>query len=191
MRGTIGPDRELMVETYGRFAPDVASRVAVAVEPCRPAWIEEPVGPENAPALCIAISPSSVKWGSFHREHAIEDATDLIRSRSTPTAIFAANNILAEAPLIALKQEGLRFPRDVSIVGFGDVHWISMVDPPITTVRQPVADIGAECGRARGAPALRRERGATEHGAVPDGAHRSRLGLRGSQAQTREGLVAR
>jgi LacI family transcriptional regulator len=89
----------------------------------------------------ITVTSSLVKSGSFHREHAIEDATDLIRVRPHPTAILAANNILAEASLIALDQEGFRVPRDVSVVAFDDVQWMSMVEPPITTVRQPVADM--------------------------------------------------
>ncbi len=89
----------------------------------------------------ITVSPSLIKSGSFHREHAIERATELIRARSMPTAILAANNILAEAALIALGEQGLRVPRDVSLVAFDDVQWMSMVEPPITTVRQPVADM--------------------------------------------------
>jgi LacI family transcriptional regulator len=87
----------------------------------------------------IPILEPLIQSGSFHREHAIEDATELIRAR--PTAIFAANNILAQATLIALEQQGQRVPRDVSVVGFDDVQWMSMVDPPVTTVRQPVADM--------------------------------------------------
>ena len=102
----------------------------------------------------IAVTPSLIKSGSFHREHAIEEATDLIRARPTPTAIFAANNILAEAALIALEQQDLRVPRDVSIVAFDDVQWMSMVEPPITTVRQPVADMA----RSAAELALRRLR---------------------------------
>lgn len=102
----------------------------------------------------IAVSSSLIKSGSFHREHAIEDATDLIRVRPNPTAIFAANNILAEAALIALEQEGLRVPRDVSVVAFDDVQWMSMVEPPISTVRQPVADLATSAAEL----ALRRLR---------------------------------
>ena len=89
----------------------------------------------------ITVPSSLIRSGSFHREHAIEDATALIRARPTPTAILAANNILAEATLIALNEQGLRVPRDVSLVAFDDVQWMSMVEPPITTVRQPVADM--------------------------------------------------
>jgi DNA-binding LacI/PurR family transcriptional regulator len=100
----------------------------------------------------IPVLDSFIKSGSFHREHAIEDATALIRAQ--PTAIFAANNILAEAALIALEQQGLRVPRDVSVVAFDDVEWMSMVDPPLTTVRQPVADMA----RSAAELALRRLR---------------------------------
>lgn len=82
-----------------------------------------------------------VKAGSFHREHAIEDATDLIRATPAPTAIFAANNILAEATLMALADLGMTVPRDLSLVAFDDVQWMAMVDPPLTTVRQPAADM--------------------------------------------------
>jgi LacI family transcriptional regulator len=88
-----------------------------------------------------------IKSGSFHRDHAIEEATELIRARPAPTAIFAANNILAEACMIALDQDGLRVPHDVSVVAFDDVPWMSMIEPPLTTVRQPIADMartGAE-----------------------------------------------
>jgi DNA-binding LacI/PurR family transcriptional regulator len=102
----------------------------------------------------IAIRQSLIKPGSFHRDHAIEDATDLIRARPTPTAIFAANNILAEGALIACEQQGIRVPRDMSIVAFDDVQWMSMVDPPLTTVRQPVADMA----RSAAELALRRLR---------------------------------
>jgi LacI family transcriptional regulator len=102
----------------------------------------------------IAIRSSLVRSSSFHREHAIEDAAALIRAKAAPTAIFAANNILAEATLIALDQERLRVPRDVSVVAFDDMRWMSMVEPPLTTVRQPVADMA----RSAAELALRRLR---------------------------------
>jgi LacI family transcriptional regulator len=89
----------------------------------------------------ITVRKELIEAGSFHRDHAIEDAIELIRARPAPTAVFAANNILAEALLIALDQDGLKVPRDVSVVAFDDVQWMSMVEPAVTAVRQPVADI--------------------------------------------------
>lgn len=102
----------------------------------------------------IAVRPTLVRSASFHREHAIEDATALIRAKPAPTAIFAANNILAEATLLALEQERLRVPRDVSVVAFDDLRWMSMVEPQLTTIRQPVADMA----RSAAELALRRLR---------------------------------
>jgi LacI family transcriptional regulator len=122
-----------------------------------------------------------IKAGSFHREHAIEDATDLIKARPAPTAIFAANNILAEASLMALSDLGMKVPRDMSLVAFDDVQWMGMVNPPITTVRQPVADM------ARGATELMLRR-LSEDGQGPPSTvvFRTELLERGSVASLRK-----
>lgn len=87
------------------------------------------------------ITPCSelVRVGSFQREHAIEDVRALLDA--APTAIFAANNILAEACVLALVERGMRVPDDMSIVAFDDTPWMRMVNPPLTTVRQPTADM--------------------------------------------------
>jgi len=129
----------------------------------------------------IPVRDQLVKAGSFHREHAIEDATDLIRARPAPTAIFAANNILAEATLMALAELELRVPRDVSVVAFDDVQWMSMVDPPVTTVRQPAADMARSAAELM----LRRLR---DDGAGPPSTivFRTELLERGSVASVRK-----
>jgi LacI family transcriptional regulator len=59
-----------------------------------------------------------------------------------PTAIFAANNTLAEHAWQVLRRLGLRLPTDVSLVGFDDVPWMAMVDPGITVVAQPSLEMG-------------------------------------------------
>ena len=76
-----------------------------------------------------------------------------------PTAIFAANNALAEVAWRVLRRRGLRIPEDISLVGFDDVPWMEMVDPPITVVDQPTIELG-RCAaklllrRLDGGPAL-------------------------------------
>jgi LacI family transcriptional regulator len=59
-----------------------------------------------------------------------------------PTAIFAANNQLAEQTWRVLRKRKLDIPRDVSLVAFDDVPWMEMVQPGITAVAQPVYEMG-------------------------------------------------
>jgi LacI family transcriptional regulator len=59
-----------------------------------------------------------------------------------PTAIFAANNLLADHAWHVLRRRGLRLPDDVSLVGFDDVPWMEMVSPAITVVAQPTEELG-------------------------------------------------
>jgi LacI family transcriptional regulator len=62
-----------------------------------------------------------------------------------PTAVFAASNYLVMGILDALRDLGQSSPRDLSLVGFDDMPFASLLDPPITTVRQPIRSLG-KCG---------------------------------------------
>jgi LacI family transcriptional regulator len=59
-----------------------------------------------------------------------------------PTAIFAANNQLAEQAWHVLRKRKLSIPRDISLVAFDDVPWMGMVQPAITAVAQPTFEMG-------------------------------------------------
>lgn len=59
-----------------------------------------------------------------------------------PTAIFASNDLIALGALAAIKQAGLRVPEDVSLISFHDVPFVSYLDPPLTTVRMPLVELG-------------------------------------------------
>jgi LacI family transcriptional regulator len=89
----------------------------------------------------IPVRPELIIAGSFRRDEAIKEADGLLSAEQPPTAIFAANNILAEAVLMALADMGLTVPADMSLVAFDDTPWMSMVNPRLTAVRQPVADM--------------------------------------------------
>ena len=62
-------------------------------------------------------------------------------------AVACANDAVAVGVVRALRQLGARVPEDVSVVGFDDIPWAGLVDPPLTTVRQPLAAIGAAATR--------------------------------------------
>ena len=59
-----------------------------------------------------------------------------------PTAVFAANNVLAEQAWHVLRSLGRKIPRHVSLVAFDDVPWMEMVRPGLTAVRQPAFEMG-------------------------------------------------
>ncbi|GGM14457.1 LacI family DNA-binding transcriptional regulator [Deinococcus aerophilus] len=75
-----------------------------------------------------------------------------------PTAVFAANDVSAFGVIEALRDHGLRVPGDVSVIGFDDIPQASQVHPPLTTVRQPLPEMGEVAARMliarlRGGPA--------------------------------------
>lgn len=59
-----------------------------------------------------------------------------------PTAILAATDLLAVGAMQVLKAHGLRIPTDVAVIGFDDFEFARYVDPPLTTVRLPVYEMG-------------------------------------------------
>lgn len=71
-----------------------------------------------------------------------EAAKRLLSQAEPPSAIFAFNDMLAIGALQAARELGLRVPEDVSVVGFDDTFEASIVLPALTTVRQPLAEMG-------------------------------------------------
>lgn len=75
-------------------------------------------------------------------------ARRLLSRPDRPTAVFAANNVLTEGTWRALTELGLRVPDDVSIAGFDDAPWMSMVAPGVSTRMQDPGALGANALRA-------------------------------------------
>jgi LacI family transcriptional regulator len=72
----------------------------------------------------------------------IEVTRELLKSKLPFTAIFAFNDVTAIGAILALREAGLCVPRDVSVMGFDDVLIALTNDPPLTTVHQPLRDMG-------------------------------------------------
>jgi LacI family transcriptional regulator len=83
----------------------------------------------------------------FQPEAARAAVTALLERRPDVTALFAANNMLAQGAFQALRDGDRRIPADVSLVAFDDVPWMSMVSPGITTVDQHTDDLGRSCAQ--------------------------------------------
>ncbi len=88
--------------------------------------------------LVVPIAPQAVN--ADRRIAALLD-------EEVPTAIFAANNLLAEQAWHVLRERGFALPRDISLVAFDDVPWMTMVVPGITAVAQPTVELGRRAAR--------------------------------------------
>lgn len=85
---------------------------------------------------------SLVQVGTFNHSEGYSCGKALLALPEPPTAIFAANDLMAFGVMEAVRDAGLRVPEDVSIVGFDDIPQCLMTHPPLTTVRQPLQEMG-------------------------------------------------
>ena len=75
-------------------------------------------------------------------EHGVAAATAFLALEHPPTAVCAASDTLAIGAIKAFKRAGLRVPQDVAVVGFDDVPVASVYEPALTTIAQPMSQIG-------------------------------------------------
>ena len=91
----------------------------------------------------IPFDASLVRHGDFEYLGGFAAAGDLLgRGAGQATAIFAGNDQQALGVYEAARQRGLRIPQDLSVVGFDDLPVARWVPPPLTTIRQPLAEMG-------------------------------------------------
>ncbi|MDQ6612596.1 MAG: LacI family transcriptional regulator, partial [Gemmatimonadota bacterium] len=81
--------------------------------------------------------------GDFRQETAYLVTKNLLRTEQPPDVIFCANDAMAVGTIGAVHEAGLRVPDDVAVVGFDDIPIARFLTPPLTTVRVPIADLGA------------------------------------------------
>src|SRR3984893_13504314 len=90
----------------------------------------------------IGFDPALVRHGDFQHEGGFRCGGELLDLAERPTAIFAGSDQQALGVYEAARQRGLRIPQDLSVVGFDDLPVARWVSPPLTTVRQPLAEMG-------------------------------------------------
>jgi len=83
-----------------------------------------------------------VAWGNFSEESGLAAGRQLIAQEPRPTAIVAANDMMAIGVLRAAEEAGITVPGQLTLVGADDISLASYVRPRLTTLRQPMYDIG-------------------------------------------------
>ncbi len=80
--------------------------------------------------------------GQFEYRQAHLNTLKLLDEGTLPTALFAANDLMAIGSMDALHSRNVKIPGDISIIGFDDIDLAKLIQPPLTTVRQPLYNMG-------------------------------------------------
>ncbi|TCO79362.1 LacI family DNA-binding transcriptional regulator [Marinisporobacter balticus] len=91
----------------------------------------------------LEIDDNLVRYGNFKLENSYEIVKEFIQKDILPTAIFATSDVMAIGAINCLLDNGYEVPGDVSVVGFNDIKLASIYRPNLTTIHQPIYDIGA------------------------------------------------
>lgn len=105
----------------------------------------------------LPVERELIRTTDFKREGGYRATLDLFRQNPLPDAVIVMNNLMTEGALHALRELGLRVPQDVALVGFDDLSWATLVEPRLTTIAQPVRELGRAAAELLG----RRCRGET------------------------------
>ena len=98
----------------------------------------------------VRFDPALVRHGDFQHEGGFIRGGELLSLPERPTAIFAGGDQQAFGVYEAARRCGLRIPQDLSVVGFDDLPVARWVSPPLTTVRQPLAEMGGTAAQMLG-----------------------------------------
>ena len=91
-----------------------------------------------------------IRYGDFHHEGGFARAVELLELDDPPTAIFAGSDQQAFGVYEAARQSGLRIPEDLSVIGFDELPVARWASPPLTTVRQPLSEMGSAAAQMLG-----------------------------------------
>jgi LacI family transcriptional regulator len=92
----------------------------------------------------IPVCEDYIVESDFREHGGYLSAQKLLALPELPTAIFASNDMSAFGAMEAIREHGLRIPEDISVIGFDDIPQASIVYPKLTTVHQPLAQMGRE-----------------------------------------------
>ena len=95
----------------------------------------------------LDMNPLYVAEGRYNFESGQEAARRLLSRGITIDAVFAFNDMMAIGAMRVLDESGLRVPEDISVVGYDDIFLDTLLETPLTTIRQPVEEMGRIAAR--------------------------------------------
>ena len=95
----------------------------------------------------LIVEPHQVITSGFFMEDGENIAKKLIENNTIPDAIFAANDQLAIGAMNIFKKNGYKVPKDIAFIGFSESKMGSIVEPPLSSVKQPTFEIGKKAAQ--------------------------------------------
>jgi LacI family transcriptional regulator len=119
-------------------------RIGVVADPPGIASTAERLAGYRAALAAAGLPPDErlVSSGGPSQEDGRRTAVRLLSGRERPSALFTVSNFMTAGAVRALRDLGLTSPADVALCGFDDLDWTTLVEPPVTVVSQPVAELG-------------------------------------------------
>ncbi len=96
----------------------------------------------------IAFDPELVMVGLKNEERAEAEVGRMLALADPPTALFCTETDAVTGALRAIRSAGLQVGRDVSLIGFDDNSWATVMEPPLTMIEQPMLALGARAAEA-------------------------------------------
>lgn len=97
---------------------------------------------ETLPAHGLVVDDALITFGDFQEESGIRAAEQLLAAPTRPTALIAADNLMALGALAAIRSRGLRIGSDIEVIAFDDIEWLAHYDPPISVIAQDTDAVG-------------------------------------------------
>jgi DNA-binding LacI/PurR family transcriptional regulator len=92
----------------------------------------------------IKLEKGMIRYADFDPQSGFDCMKSLLGSGKKFTAVFVASDNVAIGAKSALREAGLRIPKDMSMMGFDDIPWAQYSDPPLTTIRLPAQKLASE-----------------------------------------------
>ncbi len=90
----------------------------------------------------LPVNEDWIRFGNHQYESGYQNTLDLLDSHPELTALFCENNMMSLGALTALRNHGIRVPDQMAVIGFDDAPWAALLNPSLTVVAQPTAQIG-------------------------------------------------
>jgi LacI family transcriptional regulator len=137
VRQSGGADRHLIELAHGRIG-FMAGRPDLESSRLREAGYRRALAEAG-----IEVDPSLVRMSDYRRDSAHEPAVELLARPGRPTAVFAGKDLSAIGTMETTQELGLDVPGDISVIGFDDIPGAATHHAPLSTVCQPIQQMGA------------------------------------------------